>query len=186
MPEPHRPAPVVTVTGGPATATVDPPSATPGPGLLAVVAAVALVVAALVVSRPAPPDPPPAVDVELRVGDDAAAAPGSGGGVLVLPVDVVVRGAAVRLAGSVLWAEPVRQETVLSGRSRFEAGSTGRVRVLVQPDCSLLAPSQGHRLVLTADLELLGPDGERVREVLDLGGDPSVRARVAALCDSPG
>lgn len=145
--------------------------------------AVAVLLGAAVLGRSAPPAPPAALEVSLRLADNTLV--GSQSGVLVLPVEVTVGGAPLRLGESVLWGEPVRQNTTLSGRTRFEPGTTGRVQVLVQPDCSLLAPSQGHRLELTADLELLGPDGQSVRRVIDLGGEPAVAARVTALCAPP-
>jgi hypothetical protein len=106
---------------------------------------------------PSRPPPPPPLEVAVRLADGPFS--GSQGGVLLLPLDVEVRGPDVRLGEVVLWAEPVRQQTTLSGATRFTPGRTGRLLVLVQPDCSLLAPSQGLALQLTADLELLGPDG---------------------------
>lgn len=178
-----RPPPVVTVSGGPASSSAAPAPPSSRGGLLAVAVALAVVASAAVLSRPAPEPPPSPLEASLDLAADALT--GSQGGVLILPVDVVVRGAEARIGRVVLWAEPVRQETVLSGRTRFRPGDPGRVRVLVQPDCSLLAPSQGHRLVLTLDLELIGADGQRAQQVLDLGAAAAVAARVAALCAAP-
>ena len=127
-----------------------------------------------------PPPPPAPLAVALRLAPGPLV--GSQSGVLLLPVEVDVRGPASRLGDSLLWAEPEPQETLLTGRTRFDADATGRVVVLLQPDCSLLAPSQGHRVVATLELELVGPAQQRARAVLDLGGEPTVSARVAALC----
>lgn len=175
------PRPVVTVSGGPslpaqATDEPDPRSSRGGWVLLAAV----LVVGAAVLDRPAPPAPPPSLEVALSLAPGPLV--GSQSGVLLLPVEVDVSGPASRLTGSVLWAEPVRQETVLTGRTRFEADATGRVMVLLQPDCRMLAPSQGHRMVVTVELELVGPQRQRARAVLDLGRESAVADRVATLC----
>jgi hypothetical protein len=181
----RRPPPV-TVTGGPATGSDRAEAPGSRSGLVVALLAAALVVAVAVLSRaqPSPAPGPPALDVVLRLADRPIV--GSQSGVLLLPVDVVVRGPQVRIDRSLLYAEPVRQETVLTGRTRFDADSTGRLVVLVQPDCRLLAPAQGYRLLATVELELVGPEQQRASAVLDLGAEPAVARRVEALCRPPG
>lgn len=179
-----RPAPPVTVVGGPAGSGPDGAAAPVGPaGVLLALAALVLLAVTVAVGRTPPADPVPPLEAALRLADGPLS--GSQGGVLLLPVDVTVTGADSRLGDAVLWAEPVRQPTELAGGTRFTAGTTGRVVVLVQPDCTLLAPSQGLSLVLTAELELVGAQGQRVRRVLDLGAEPAVEQQVADLCRAP-
>lgn len=172
-----RPAPAVTVTGGPATS--DPPPGRPVGGLVVGALAAAVLVAA-VVSRPPAPEPPPPFGVGLELAAERIT--GTQTGIVILPVDVWLTGSPARLTGSVVWAEPVRATSAVGGRTRFTAERPGRVVVLVQPDCALLAPSQGLRLVATVELTFEGPDRRRTSAVLDLGADPAVEARVTALC----
>jgi hypothetical protein len=183
---PSREPPPVTVTGAPSAspAPVDPPARGGGPGPAALVlGALALVAAAVLVGRPPPPPPPPPLDAELRLlGDDLA---NSQSGVLVLPVEVVNRGPAVAVTDRVVWAEPVRQEPASEGRRRIESGATGRVVVLVQPDCALLAPGQGFSFAATLVLSLRDDVGQQVDASLDLGREPAVVERVAGLCRAP-
>jgi hypothetical protein len=178
--------PPVTVTGGPASTSTPLEPAGSRSGLVLALLATALLVAVAVVSRPhtSPPPAPPPPDVALRLADRPIV--GSQSGVLLLPVDVVVRGPGVRIDRSLLWAEPVRQEAVLTGRTRFDADSTGRLLVLVQPDCRLMSPWHGYRLRVTVELELVGPEQQRATAVLDLGAEPPVARRAEALCRPPG
>lgn len=174
-----RAAPEVTVTGGPARSPLPPPGRPVG-GLVVGALAAAVLVAAVAVSRPPAPGPPPPFAVSLELAAERIT--GSQTGIMVLPVDVSLTGSPARLAGSVVWAEPVRATSSVGGRTRFTAERSGRVVVLVQPDCALLAPSQGLRLVATVELTFEGPDRRQTSAVLDLAADPAVEARVAALC----
>lgn len=173
-----RAAPEVTVTGGPAIA--DPPPGRPVGGLVVGALAAAVLVTAVVVSRPPPPEPPPPLGVRLELAAERIT--GTQTGIVLLPVDVSLTGSPARLAGSVVWASPVRATSAVGGRTRFTAERPGRVVVLVQPDCALLAPSQGVRLVATVELTFEGPDSRRTSAVLDLGAHPAVEDRVTALC----
>lgn len=174
-----RADPEVTVTGGPAWSPA-PPTARPAGGLVIGALAAAVLVAAVVVSRPPPPEPPPPFGVGLQLAAEYIT--GSQTGMLILPVDVALTGSPARLAGSVVWANPVRTTSAVGGRTRFTAERPGRVVVLVQPDCTLLAPSQGMQLVATLELTFEGPDSRRTSAVLDLGAHPAVEDRVTALC----
>ncbi len=183
---PHREPPPVTISGAPVQrGEAEPPSTRGlGAGAFVLVAAVLLLGAAVVGSRPTAAPVPPPIDVALRLVDDGLL--NSQSGVLVLPVEVVNRGGAVRVASSVLWAEPVRQEPASSGRRRIAAQDTGRVVVLLQPDCALLNPGQDIVFAATLVVELSDDAGQQQQARLALGAEPAVAARVAALCGASG
>ena len=168
--------PPVTVEGGPATSAPEPPSRPTGPLLLAGgVVAVAVLVLAEVLSPAAPRPDPVQASLELAPRDVAA----SRSGVLVLPVEVDNRGPAVRVLDAEVEASPVGQASATSGRTRVEAGGSGRVNALVQPDCAELgtAPMQ-----VVLRLRLRTADGVEQPYELDLGEHPAVRQQVAGVC----
>lgn len=194
---PDREPPVVTVTGGPngqvrrtgrGTADDEPspdqaalPGRSPALALLAVLAAGAVVLG--VAAAPDPPEPPAPVDAELALV--AGELSNSQSGVLVLPVDIVNRGPAVDVAESTVWAEPTRSTPAVSGTSRVEAGGTGRLVVLLQPDCRLLGPTSSTVVAATLDVRVVADTGSDAGLVLDLGGQPALVERVADLCRRP-
>lgn len=183
-----RAAPAVTITGGPAGGGADvvdgePPVSSRGPWLLGLAAGTVLLGGLVLGGGGASPPAAEPLDVTLRLLD--AELSNSQSGVIVLPVEVVVRGPGFTVERAVAWAEPVRQAAATTGQTRFRADSTGRVLVLVQPDCRLLSPAQDTAVAATLQLELTGAGDQRATAVLDLGAEPALAARVSAVC-APG
>lgn len=180
-----RPAPPVTVTGGPAVR--EPAEAAPGGSgggvLLLGVLALGAATLAVVAHEPPPARAAP-LQAQLRLVDDALS--NSQSGVLVLPVELVNRGPAVVVERTQLYAEPVRQEPASNGETRVEQGGVGRIAVLVQPHCAMLVPRQWMQVAATVVVSLRGPEHQQLDVRLDLGREPAVVQRVASLCRAPG
>jgi hypothetical protein len=195
----RRDPPVVTVTGGsgPPAGADRPtgPAGSPGSdgsggpagsgrggsGLLVVGVLLAAVASLAVLQHEPPAPPPPAEPVEasLRVVGDRIS--NTRGGVLVVPVEIDNRGPAVRVEQVVVGAEPVRDTPASNGATRVAAGDRARFVAIVEPDCRLLQPGSMVGFVATASVTLRAGD-ERAAPMVDLGGDPSVVARVTAMC----
>jgi hypothetical protein len=182
------PRPEVLVSGGPAPGAA-PPGAEPADGrwLLGVVLALFAVAASVVLLRAAPPPvpgpPPDEVVAELRVVGQRISSTRTG--TLVVPVEVVNRGAALVLDPPVVRAEPVLATPSATGATRVRAGARARFVVIAAPDCRLLQP--GSLLTPVATVEVTARTAERSRDlVLDLAADPDVRAAVASVCRPPG
>ena len=171
--------PPVTVTGGPAVTPAPPRPSRPTGPLLALGAAV--VVAALVVAELLSPAAPPREPVRAEMALEPRAIQLSRSGVLVLPVDVVNAGPAVQVVDRVVAATPVGQASLTTGRTRIDAGGTGRVVALIQPDCAAL-PAEA----LTARLTVRLRTADRAERTLtlDLGREPAVAQYVRSACGS--
>ena len=181
MAEPAAPPrPVVTIRGGP----VLPPLPGPAPRvvlLLPVLAVVAVLVAGVASARPAAAPPPaPVVDARLVVAADGLTA--SQGGVLVVPLVLHDQGPGHVVSFGKAYANPVRDDPVVSLPRRVEPGGKQRFVVLLAPDCRMLVPEIGlaFRASLLVQVENAGASQQLVVEV---GSDPVVAARVRAVCD---
>lgn len=190
---------MVTVTGGPGgevrltapsldtTAADNELPHPPGRGRSPAVAVLALLAGAAVVlgvsAAPDPPPPPTPVDAALTLV--AGELSNSQAGVLVLPVDLVNRGPAIQVVESTVWAEPTRSDPAVSGTSGIGPGETGRLVVLLQPDCRLLGPASSTVVAATLDVQLAADTGSTAEVRLDLGGQPALVRRVADLCRLP-
>jgi len=174
------PAPVVTVHGDPPP---PPPRATPSysravlPALA--VAALAVVVAAAITQRPPPPPP---VDARLVLSADAVEV--SRTGVLVVPVVLHDRGPGHRVVSTRVYADPSREDPVVSPPSEVAPGEQRRFALLLAPDCSKL----GYRLGIgfRASLLVQVANGDASQQLLlDVGSEPAVVTQVRALCELP-
>jgi len=171
--------PPVTVLGGPPPAAPRPAPRWP----LGVAVAVVAVMAGLALRSPAPPPPPPPeVDAVLRVVGDRISQTRTG--TLVVPVEVVNRGPALRLGRPRAYVDPVRGEATTTGATRVPAGGRARFVVVATPDCALLQP--GSLVRPSAAVSVVARAGDRQAELrLDLDDDPDVRAAVVAACREP-
>jgi len=183
-----RPAPVVTLSGAslapPPLGAPEPerPVRRPGAGAAALVVGALALLAAAVVLGPTGAAEPPRLAADVQVVADQVL--NSQSGVLVVPVEVANRGAEVTVASTITWAEPVRQEPATTGNRRVAAGGTGRVVALLQPDCSLLSPSQGIPFVATLVVSLQGAQQQSLELRVDLGQESVVTTRIAAYCQA--
>jgi hypothetical protein len=174
------------VLGPPVTVSGGPPSAAPRPAPrwpLGLAVAVALLAAGLALRSPAPPPPPPPeVDAVLRVVGDRISQTRTG--TLVVPVEVVNTGPALRLDPPRPYVDPALGEATATGATRVPAGGRARFVVVAAPDCRLLQP--GSVVQPSAAVSVTARAGERTAELrLDLDEDPDVRAAVAAACRLP-
>lgn len=184
LPDVSRPpGPLVTVTGEPAP----PPTAAPvlrHPAAVAGVLGALVLLGAVAVGGPEPPPPPPPLAADLLLVENGIVS--SASGVLVVPVQVHNRGPEVRLTSAVPWASPVRQEPATGGRRHLDAGGTGRIVAMLQPDCAMLDPVHGLGFQATLTVDLHGGQRQSRELQLELGRSPAVVARVAAVCRGAG
>lgn len=175
------PPPPVTLIGGSPTRTPAGVAAGGSGGGVLMVVVLALGAATLaVVGQDQPPPPPAPLDAQLRLVGDGLT--NSQSGVLVVPVELVNRGPAVVVERTALYAEPVRQQPASNGETRVEEGDVGRFAVFVQPDCAMLVPRRWMRVAATVVVTLRGPERQQLDVRLDLGQEPALIDRVAALC----
>jgi hypothetical protein len=165
----------VTVTGGPATGPAAP--ARPGGALLVLGLLGGAALLAVLVRAP-PPDPPPPVDASVRLVTERIAS--SFGGDIVLPLELDNPGPAVVLDVATVRGEPVRRPSTAGGATRVGSGERVGLVAIVQPDCAALQSGAAFRA--TARFVLQAETGQAAELALDLGADPAVAARVAAVC----
>lgn len=175
--------PVVTVRGGPSERVPDPRTGAAlraGSLILAGVAVVLAVVQgqreelARAERRTAVP-----VDAELRLVGRTVSV--SQGGVLVVPVVLQDLGPGLTVTSARAYAEPVREDPVMTPPDQVDGGEAAGFVVLLTPDCDLLTTSS--RLVFRASLLLqVQQNGAGLPLVLDVGRDRSVARVVDGLC----
>lgn len=179
---PERPAPLVTIRGGPAP----PPSRGPAPRalqLLPVLAVAVLLALGVASARPAPVTlaaPPPTVDARLVLAADGLTA--SQSGVLVVPVVLQDGGPGHVAAFAKAYATPVRDDPVVTLPRQVEPGQQRRFVVLLTPDCRMLAPHVGMHFRASLLVQVESAVASR-QLVVEVGTHPAVSARVRAMCE---
>ena len=175
--------PVVTVRGGPSERVPDP---RPGAALRAaglVLAGAAVVLAVVQGQREESPRAQRRtavpVHAELRLVGRAVTV--SQGGVLVVPVVLQDHGPGLTVTSARAYAEPVREDPVMTPPDQLDGGGAARFVVLLTPDCGLLTTSS--RLAFRASLLLqVEQGGAGLPLVLDVASDRSVARVVDGLC----
>lgn len=185
---PERPE--VTLVGGTSplpdsdvlTSGEDEPPRRAWPLLLAVLVVVAVALLSTVRTDAAPERAgDPAAEL-LVVGDDVTV---SQQGVLVVPLELRNRGAALEVARAQAFAEPVRLNAEVQAPPALAAGETRRLIALLAPDCRMLRVQGG--LAFRASVLVRVTSGSAGKDVvLDLAADPAVAQRVAGLCGQAG
>jgi hypothetical protein len=175
--------PVVTVRGGPSERVPDPRTGAALRTAGLVLAGAAVVLAVVQGQREEQPRAQQRtavpVDAELRLVGRAVSV--SQGGVLVVPVVLQDLGSGLTVTSARAYAEPVREDPVMTPPDRVDGGEAARFVVLLTPDCDLLTTRS--RLAFRASLLLqVEQDGAGLPLVLDVGSDRSVARVVDGLC----
>lgn len=147
---------------------------------LALLPLLALVLALTTGGQPPPPPPPaPVVDADLLLLGDRLTS--SQTGVLVLPVELQNRGAALQVSRVMPYGFPLRADPQVQAPQDVPAGERRRFVMLIAPDCGLL--DAGSNELFEASLLVRVTAGPTAHDLLlDLSADRLVRERVMALC----
>jgi hypothetical protein len=176
--------PPVTVRGGPAERVPDPRAGAllRAVGLVLATAAVVLAVAqGQREERPRTDEQRTAVPVAASLQVVGRAVSVSQGGVLVVPVLLQDLGPGLTVTSARAYAEPVREDPVVTPPAEVAPAGAARFVVLLTPACELLTTRS--RLAFRASLLLqVEQGGTGLPLVLDLGRDPVVARVVDGLC----
>lgn len=112
--------------------------------------------------------------------------PVSQGGVVVVPVALSTPGEALRVRSAEITAAPVRTEPLVTAPDVVPSGSTRRLAVIVDPDCTVVGSGIGGELVAALVVRVALPSGSEQDLRLALGEAPAVRALLEGLCGRSG
>ncbi len=178
----RRPEVTLTASSLPLATAPVPGTGRPGPRppvALVLLPLLALALALTAGGQAPPPVPLPVVDADLLLLGERLSS--SQTGILVLPVELQNRGAALEVSRVLPYGFPLRADPQVQAPQDVAAGERRRFVMLIAPDCGLL--DAGSDELFEASLLVRVTAGPTARDLLlDLSADRLVRERVMGLC----